>query len=163
LGVPRGGWPVSADAVERNRRSVYVFAKRNLRFPLFTAFDAPDGNETCSRRFATTTAPQALMLLNDKLILQEARSFAGRVLAQAPAEPAAVVARAFALAVGRAPADDEQAAMRAFLSAQADLLRQRPDPKSLTGPLPEPASLDPAFTAAVVDLCHALFNLNEFL
>ena len=50
------------DASERDRRSVYVFVKRNLRYPLFALFDAPDRNETCSRRFATTTAPQALTL-----------------------------------------------------------------------------------------------------
>src|SRR5262249_42365114 len=47
IGVARGGWPVSADPKERNRRSIYVFAKRNLRYPLFSTFDAPDGNETC--------------------------------------------------------------------------------------------------------------------
>ena len=45
-------WPVSAEAGERDRRSVYVFVKRNLRYPLFAAFDAPDSNETCARRYA---------------------------------------------------------------------------------------------------------------
>src|SRR5712672_4322604 len=49
LGVPRGGWPVTADVREHTRRSVYVFVKRNLRYPLFHAFDAPDTNETCAR------------------------------------------------------------------------------------------------------------------
>ena len=32
--VPRGGWKVTADVAERNRRSVYVFVKRNLRYPV---------------------------------------------------------------------------------------------------------------------------------
>ncbi len=155
LGVPRGGWPVSPDTADRNRRSVYVFAKRNLRFPLFSAFDAPDGNETCSRRFATTTAPQALMLLNDKLILEDARAFAGRVLAEAGAEPDPVVSRAFSLALGRSPAVAERKALEEFLSRQAEPARG-PATQSPDGP-------DPAFRAAVADLCHALLNLNEFL
>ena len=49
---------------DRNRRSIYVLAKRNLRFPLFDAFDLPDMHNSCSRRSQTTTAPQALLLLN---------------------------------------------------------------------------------------------------
>ena len=39
--VKSGAWKPSADPQERNRRSVYVFVKRNLRYPLFALFDAP--------------------------------------------------------------------------------------------------------------------------
>ena len=60
LGVPSAKWPVSADARERDRRSIYVFVKRNLRYPLFSTFDAPDRSETCARRHVSTNAPQAL-------------------------------------------------------------------------------------------------------
>ncbi len=42
------GWKPSADVNERNRRSIYVFVKRNLRYPLFALFDATDRNETCA-------------------------------------------------------------------------------------------------------------------
>ena len=96
-------WKVTADAKERDRRSVYVFVKRNLRYPLFALFDAPDRNETCSRRFVTTTAPQALTLLNDPLVLGFAKSFAARVTKEAGTDPAKVIDRAYLLALGRAP------------------------------------------------------------
>src|SRR5439155_23984458 len=76
----RGGWPVTADPKERDRRSVYVFVRRNLRYPLFQAFDMPDTHEPCARRTLTTTAPQSLMLLNDDVVLELAQSFAGRLL-----------------------------------------------------------------------------------
>ena len=36
---PRGGWKVNDDPNERNRRSVYVFVRRNTRYPLFDSFD----------------------------------------------------------------------------------------------------------------------------
>src|SRR5262249_53924019 len=36
--IGRYGWRPDADPHERNRRSVYVFAKRNMRYPLFEAF-----------------------------------------------------------------------------------------------------------------------------
>src|SRR5262249_32851898 len=72
-------WPVPATAAERNRRSVYIAVRRNLRYPMLAMFDAPDNNETCARRYVTTTAPQALMLLNDKIVLDIGRQFAQRV------------------------------------------------------------------------------------
>jgi hypothetical protein len=133
-------WKVTADAKERDRRSVYVFVKRNLRYPLFALFDAPDRNETCSRRFVTTTAPQALTLLNDPLILGFAKSFAARAMKEAGTDPTKVIDRAYLLALGRAPKPAERDTMLAFL-------------KDHTGTTDE----------AVTDLCHALLNLNEFL
>jgi hypothetical protein len=133
-------WRVTPDARERDRRSVYVFVKRNLRYPLFALFDAPDRNETCSRRFTTTTAPQALTLLNDAIVLGFARDFASRVVKEAGPEPAKVVDRAFLLALGRAPKHEESSAMIEFLSEHKGTSAE-----------------------AVMDLCHALMNLNEFL
>ena len=133
-------WRVTADPHERDRRSVYVFVKRNLRYPLFALFDAPDRNETCSRRFNTTTAPQALTLLNDRIVLGFAKDFAARVMKEAGAEPAKVVDHAFLLALGRAPTAEERATMIDFL-------------KKHNGTSDE----------AATDLCHALMNLNEFL
>ncbi len=135
-----GKWPVTADPAERNRRSVYVAVKRNLRYPLFSLFDSPDRTEVCARRFVTTTAPQALTLLNDQIVIGFAKAFAERVRKEAGEEPDAVVGKAFELALGRPPDTEERDAMRAFLDRH-------------TGTRAE----------AVADLCHALLNLNEFL
>jgi hypothetical protein len=159
----KDNWPVSSDSRERNRRSVYVFVKRNQRYPLFTVFDAPDSNEPCARRHCSTNAPQALTLLNSKLILEQARVFAGRVLREAGANPGAVVERAYRLALARTPDLEEHQAMLAFLERETLLLRERlnganPPP----GPLPACES-DTAFAAAVVGVCHVLLNVNEFL
>jgi hypothetical protein len=133
-------WKPSADVKERNRRSIYVFVKRNLRYPLFLLFDAPDRNETCSRRFATTTAPQALTLLNDSIVLGFAKAFAERVTKEAGTDRVKVIDRAFALAINRPPTEEERTAMLGFL-------------KRHTGTHAE----------AVTDLCHTLLNVNEFL
>ncbi len=133
-------WKPSADPAERNRRSVYVFVKRNLRYPLFTLFDAPDRNETCARRFTTTTAPQALTLLNDSVVLGIAKSFAARVTKEVGTDREKVIDRAFALACGRPPTSEESAAMLGFLTRHKGTEAE-----------------------AVIDLCHALLNLNEFL
>ena len=77
MAAPRGGWKLSS-ADERNRRSVYIFVRRNSRYPMLEAFDMPDTHESCPRRDVTTTAPQALTMLNDKVALEWAQAFAGR-------------------------------------------------------------------------------------
>jgi Protein of unknown function (DUF1553) len=133
-------WPVSADPAERNRRSVYVAVKRNLRYPFFSLFDSPDRNEVCARRFVTTTAPQALTLLNDAIVLGFAKTFAARVTNDTGTDADKVTDRVFALALGRAPTTEERAAVRAFLDKRGGVT-----------------------DAAVADLCHAVLNLNEFL
>ena len=52
-------WKPDPEPVNRMRRSIYVLAKRNMRYPLFDAFDLPDMHNSCARRTQTTTAPQA--------------------------------------------------------------------------------------------------------
>src|SRR6185436_11988780 len=76
----RGGWKVSTDEAERNRRSVYILVRRNTRYPMFETFDMPDTHESCARRNITTTPVQALTMLNSELTLQWAQNFAGRIL-----------------------------------------------------------------------------------
>jgi hypothetical protein len=137
----RGGWTRSDKATDRNRRSLYVFNRRNLKYPLFDAFDAPDPNVTCPERNVSVNAPQALMLLNSDLVLDQARAFADRVRANVadPADPRQLVARAYRLALGRDPEPSEVERGSAFLREQGD------------------------DRTALVDFCHAVLNLNEFV
>ncbi len=72
-------WPVSPRLSDRNRRSLYVFVRRNLRYPFFEVFDRPDTNASCPRRPVTTIAPQALSLLNSSLAHEAAGKLAERV------------------------------------------------------------------------------------
>ena len=55
-----GDWPVSASESDRNRRSLYVFVRRNMKYPLFDAFDVPDTNLTCPERNISVTCPFTL-------------------------------------------------------------------------------------------------------
>jgi hypothetical protein len=146
--IKTNAWKPSDDPAERNRRSIYVFVKRNLRYPLFAQFDSPDRNETCARRFVTTTAPQALMLMNEKMILDLARVFAQRVINDASTNPDAAIDRAFLLALARTPTTEEQATLKNFLQKQITLHR---------------AKGKDALLHAMTDLCHSLMNINEFL
>ncbi len=167
--LPRGfsrreAWPTSPNAADRQRRSIYILAKRNLPYPLLNDFDLPDMHESCARRLQTTTAPQALTLLNSDLVLAEARAFAGRLVREHPrGEPGEIVPLAYRLAFSRTPTTDEQSAAAEFLqSAESRLESATVTHESLPiGSFPK--FLAPARAAAIVDFCHVLLNANEFL
>ena len=159
-------WPETPDPREHNRRSLYLYRKRNVRYSLFDAFDAPDTNVTCAERNVSVNAPQALMLLNSELILASARSLAGRVLAAAPdrSDLSALVRGAYRGVLSRDPDAGEVERGVAFLEAEPDLTSTRAeDPKSIALPVPMPDGSDLAQGAALVDYCHVLLNLNEFV
>ncbi len=160
----RGGWKKNETEAEKNRRSIYVFVRRNSRYPLFHAFDMPDTHESCARRTVTTTAPQALSLLNDKIVLRAAESFANRVLKQATSDVNKQIATAYRLAFSREPDQAERAMALDFLQKQSALVKARvAEKKPVALPPNLPPDLDPAQAVALVDFCHVLFNSNEFV
>jgi uncharacterized protein DUF1553/uncharacterized protein DUF1549 len=146
----RGGWKKDEDPSEADRRSVYVFVRRNTRYPMFEVFDMPDTHESCPRRNATVTAPQALELLNNDLVLDWSRSLAGRVWNDAGMTPEAQVDRAWRFVYARPATDAERRNALEFLDRQARMLSSR-------------MAQDEAQKAALTDLCHMLVNSNEFL
>ena len=56
-------------ASQHVRRSLYLFNKRNVRIPLFEAFDQPDTLNSCAARPVSTFAPQALILMNGRRVV----------------------------------------------------------------------------------------------
>ena len=160
----RGGWKKNESEDAKNRRSVYVFVRRNSRYPMFAAFDMPDTHESCARRSVTTTAPQALSLLNDKVILRAAQSFAGRVLNDCQSDVNAQIATAYRLAFSREPDAAERQLALEFLRKQSTIIKtQLEEKKPVALPAKLTAPIDPAHAAAFTDFCHALFNSNEFV
>lgn len=158
MAAPRGGWKVSTPG-ERNRRSVYIFVRRNSRYPMMEAFDMPDTHESCSRRDVTTTAPQALTMLNDRVALEWAQAFAARALADK--DP---VGRAYRLAYSRPPDAWEKDTAATFFHKQKSVIAARlARDEKLAFPAAMPEGLDPAYAAAFVDFCQMLMNSNEFV
>jgi len=127
-------WRAAPARDEDDRRSIYLFAKRNLRLPFFETFDAPTSLASCARRESSTHAPQALELLNGRLSNDLAAAFAVRLARESGGEPDHLIDRAFRLAMGRPPTPGERAISLDYLRDQS----------------PEEFAL-------------ALFNLNGFL
>jgi len=135
--------------VDRNRRSIYVLAKRNFAYPLFAVFDPPDRVNSCPVRPATVTAPQALAMLNGEFTLAQARHLASLLREAHGGDTRALIRAAYLRAFSRQPSRREIAAAEKFLEHQAHLIST--------------SSASHSRAAAVVDFCHALLNSAEFL
>jgi hypothetical protein len=160
----RGGWKVNEEPTERNRRSIYVFVRRNTRYPMFETFDMPDTHESCSRRNVTTGPIQALTLLNSKLSLEWAQNFARRVLEMAGADLDKQINVAYQLACSRSPDSAEKESVQRFFDRQQAIIGERLLAGEGIALPPSPAAIaDPLKAAALVDFCHMLLNSNEFV
>ena len=159
-------WNVSPDEQDHRRRGIYLFVRRNLRYPMFDVFDRPDTNASCAMRHESTTATQSLTQFNSELSLQCARWLAGAIQERGTSTDADAhaIEQAY-LRVFNRPADGEEIQLgRKFLSRQAERLRNEGRAiDSLALPLDSRQPDDPFAAAALVDFCLALFNANEFL
>ena len=133
-------WRKSTGDADEHRASVYIFARRLVRYPMLQSFDTPLAIESCGRRQETVTADQALELMNGEASANFARALAKRVANDSGQSSASLVERAFRLTLGRAPSAAELERSQGFLAKQAKL---------------GPAALD--------DLCLALLSSSEFL
>ncbi len=141
-GVSKYAWKPDPKPEDQNRRSIYLLVKRNMRYPLFDAFDLPDLHQSCGRRAHTTTAPQALLLLNGELTLERAGHWAKQLIATG-ASTEGLVREAYRAAWARQPGAEELELAIRFVEKQTELAGDR--------------------SSAFTDFCHALLNSNEFL
>ena len=132
----------TTDPLELNRRSIYTFARRNLRHPMFELFDRPDALMSCGRRNESTTAPQALMLFNSEFSAAMAKAVAAQVKG-AGSDATSIVTTVIWRCYSRAPTSQELALGKAFLERQT--------------------ALTTTFDEALADYCLALLNANAFL
>ena len=162
--TPRGGWDTDKNAAERDRRSIYIFVRRNSRYPMLEVFDVASTQETCPRRDVTTIAPQALTLVNSKLSREWSESLAARVIHDAGPQLTAEMDRAYLLLYSRHPDSQERDMSFTFLDRQLKILSERAGAGERLSQVPDiPAGMNPLQAAALVDFCQALVNSNEFV
>jgi hypothetical protein len=139
------GRPGSGPLDGNGRRSVYLQVRRNFISPMFTAFDYPTPFTTIGRRTVSNVPAQALVMLNNPFVLQQAELWAKRVLAIPDGTPENRIREMYLAGFGRPPTRDEVIAAKDFLAEQAKEYGKPDHPK------------------AWADLAHVLFNAKEFI
>lgn len=133
-------WKATPDASQHDRRSIYVFARRNLRYPIFDVFDRPDGNTSCACRDDSTTATQSLLMLNSESSLATARKLATLCLRQSDGEADAAIGLAIERCFGRVATEAELELLTKAMQHEGE-----------------------AEANSMTQICLALLNANEFL
>ena len=115
----RNFWITSDNPHEVNRRSVYVFIRRNLPYPLLDTFDWANPQIVHNKRDVTTTAPQALALINSDLVYGWSKALAGRVIKEVPrGGDSARIDRVYEILYSRRPDAFEKTRLLGFLKSQ---------------------------------------------
>ncbi|MBG98958.1 MAG: hypothetical protein CMN58_01280 [Solibacterales bacterium] len=148
LSFPRGKWTMNDPGPAVWRRSIYSYWKRGLRYPMFEVFDQPNPNVTCEGRNRTTVPTQALTLLNNKFVLEQAKHFADRIATEVE-DVEERIRHLYLIALSRNPDRAELEKNLSFLKQQTQYHLARGDttPKR----------------TALVDLCNVILNLSEFV
>lgn len=137
-------WNVTEDSAEHFRRSVYVFARRNLRYPIFEVFDRPSANSSCSSRGVSTTAPQSLHLLNSHFTHDMSQRMAKSMINEHSTTDSRIE-QAFLRCLGRTPQSEERSMVRTYFAASGQ------------------DSHGEIQVEQLAHLCLSLFNCNEFV
>ena len=144
------GRPGSGPIDGNGRRSIYISVRRNFLSPMMLAFDMPQPFNAVGRRTTSNVPAQALILMNDPLVVQQAETWAKRLLSLELEKPEQRIDRMYEEAFARPPSEDERSRAVLFVTKQGEQWKLSP----------EQAAND---VRSWKDLCHVMMNVKEFI
>jgi len=147
----RNKWPtLTTEGPAQWRRSIYIYVKRQLLMPMMELFDAPTTTDSAARRTESVVPTQALVLMNDEFVEDQAGFLAQRAAEQSE-DLSRIVTRMYALAMSRPPGDVRLQQAVAFVQSRESSYR---------GEKVQPAQ---PRHRALADLAHVLLNSSAFI
>lgn len=131
-------WQISPGK-DRYRRGIFTFAKRTAPYPSFMTFDGGSREECLPRRLRTNTPLQALVLMNDPVYIEAAKTLAGKVSRLAGSDDHRL-GMAYLWTLSRPARSAEKAAMAKLWEDQLMLYRSKPEEAKKLGLDPEGAA-----------------------
>ncbi len=166
LGATPAQWKVSKDKKDQNRRSLYIFTRRSLPYPMLATFDMATAQEAHSKRDVTTTPLQSLALFNSDVVFGWSQALAGRVINEAGSDESAQLDKLYQILFARNASDSEKETLKKFLDSHEKVVREKTSEGKFAISIPtglKENKLDPIRAAAFVDLVHTVANSNEFI
>ena len=160
-------WSTSKKEQDHYRRSLYIFTRRSVAYPLLEAFDMASAQQVHSQRDVTTTPLQALTLYNSDVAFESSKALAGRVIRETGTDEPARLNRLYEILFSRKPDKVERSTLLAFLDEHEQVLKEqslRDGKFAVNVPTGIEAAQagDPLRAAAFVDLVHTVANSNDF-
>lgn len=144
------------------RRGMYVFIKRTVPPPTMLLFDASNRDQCEVKRTNTNTPLQALVMLNDPNVLEASRVYAEKLIQQKKNKEE-IISQAFRSIICRQIRQEELFLLMKFHDTERQRLSADPskaDKLLSVGEYPK-ASVDRIETAAIMQVIHAIFNMEE--
>ena len=153
------GLVVSDRQASGRRRSLYVLKRRTQRLTILDNFDRPAMSPNCVDRPVSIVAPQALFLMNNKMVHELSLDLAKRLIAEFGQDQQHQIQRLYLVALGRPPNDEEQQVMSETLEQlEVKWREQLPTDSKAQDDLESEAA-----QKAFANLCHVVMNSAAFL
>ena len=152
---------------QRYRRGLYTFRFRSIPYPIFAAFDAPNGDFSCVRRLRSNTPLQALISLNEPVFMECAQALARKTINEGGASDQDRIKFAFRRVIGRPPTEHEIQALNRLREKEARHISEGwvSAGEVATGKNEAPTDLPPGITpvqlASYTMVCRTILNLDE--
>jgi hypothetical protein len=148
------------------RRTMYTFIKRTVPPPAMLVFDASNRDQCEVRRLRTSTPLQSLVMLNDPQVLEAARVLGqrlkgGRLKVEGGRNP---IETAFRLIACRRPSAKELSLLEEYYEELVIGFKKQPEKARrllLQGEYKQLPTQDPAATAALMQVIHTIYNMDE--
>ncbi|MEO0530437.1 MAG: DUF1549 and DUF1553 domain-containing protein, partial [Planctomycetota bacterium] len=154
---------LAAAGQQQHRRGIYSHWQRTFLHPMLANFDAPSREDCVAMRTESNSPQQALTLLNDPSMVEAARLWAERLIAERTSD-AERIDRAFLEAVARPPTDAERSSLLGFLQEARRNYANTPDDSArllAIGVTPPTAVAGPEEVAAWTNVARVILNLHE--
>lgn len=144
-GYPNGNY----EKYDFPRRSIYLPVIRSAQYEVLQAFDFADPSFPSGERAITTVAPQALFLMNGKIVHEQTRAWAEKLLLDSKLDDAGRVGRIYEQALGRpARAQEIERALDFLQRIESERARQK---------------MVDSRAHAWQSLCRVMVSANEFV
>ena len=130
-----------------NRRAVYLPVVRSALYDVYTAFDFGDPSVMNGDRSSTTVAPQALFMLNSKVMMKATKAMAESTLKKTGITDSQRIRQLYLTCYGRPASDAEVNLSLSFLGRFQSVYAKAKDPRM----------------SAWQSLCKSLIAANEFI
>lgn len=143
------------------RKGLYTFIKRTVPPPTMSIFDASNRDQCEVKRLKTNTPLQALVMLNDPVVLEASRVLAARLIKES-SQGKDKITKAFRLIVCRKPNEKEITLLTNYYNEELKTLKMNDAEKLLAvGEYPPPENMNKKILAAMMKVISTIYNLEE--
>ncbi len=145
------------------RRGLYSFIKRTVPPPVMLVFDASNRDQCEVNRLRTNTPLQALVMLNDPLVLEASRVFSEKLMEQSISAKEKIL-HAFRSIACRKPNEEELKILLNYFEDEKTKFTASPDKAKefiRAGEYPHAGIKDEVTLAALMQVVHTIYNMEE--